>query len=1064
MPPCEINVDKFKAKVAPYDVVVYNDILKIKQPPLACPGVTYINDTTSNFNNLRSKLFQFAYRYVYQDFTKSTYSPWSKVPLPTGSTDPATDKVVTNNNAINVQIATGSDLVTHIEVIARIGVGSNDEWGNPFLALNLDLSTITNTGTYTFTFHNNGSYAAVSQPQVDLLFSNVPLIAGTQGILQGNAYIYGDITEGYNYDDVSLDVTMGQSSKYYTPEGDTNPVSLTNADVNVSFQCPYGSSEPGDHIGVTASYVTSGSNIIGTATVNVQLHFRRHEFAGTTPEDRSLIFTLTKENPTQTIDIDVHHEVVESTIRIDSYSVVGFRENPIQNFVSMAAWDWLAQYGFGLVYFDAWGRTNTVYTNNSMAVDTSGFRYDPLYKRYNIPTITGSINHKPPIWARYYQWVRTKNLSEDFFLYWTAMGIKKDADFLYFDISNLGHYGTVNNPSTNLSYDFVPGDRLKVFTNGSVFNSGFQDYELQVVGLVIDPKVGNANFITGATILNPGGGYTSAPTVTFSGGGGGTGAAGEAILENGQVVAIKMTNMGTGYTQPPNITFSGGGGTDAAANAILGYYEGTFVKCNIIDYDFEDDDSVIKIYRPSHNVSSEDTLYYEFGECYPILNPGTDDRYHAGMLQDQTQYVPATFIFSDGDVFFTGLNIPIDITVQPNIMETYFFMTKNYDDNFKSAQDSNGRSESIFVTAKQQNYPTLVRFSQKYVSDTMVNETNIFFDEDQDEYDRSYGAIRRFTMRQNFMRVFQELRVGNVPVGQSVIQTANGQQVVGQSDSTINNIQYYAQIYGIGDAVWSLASENYADYFIDTNRGVWCRVSLDGVMPISVLYGTNTFWNPRLPYYNKAFLDATTANPSTPNATVPTIYGVFDTSKNEYIIASEAVDRWRSGTQVINQDAVTMGFNEDKNGFEGFYSYQPEGMACLNNLLCSFKGGLLYTHNSDVYCSFYGTQYDCYITLVFNDNLPVDKCYLALREVSNTVWWSDSVETSLGQLSKLPLSIFKRLEGKASTSFRRDINSAGGQGNGHTLKGSYIKIRLRVTNAKDLADLSVCTVNYNVYP
>jgi hypothetical protein len=74
----------------------------------------------------------------------------------------------------------------------------------------------------------------------------------------------------------------------------------------------------------------------------------------------------------------------------------------------------------------------------------------------------------------------------------------------------------------------------------------------------------------GSVVINNGGnGYTTAPTVAFSGGGGGTGAAGTAIIQNGAVVAVTITNPGSGYTSAPTVAFSGGGGVGAAATANL---------------------------------------------------------------------------------------------------------------------------------------------------------------------------------------------------------------------------------------------------------------------------------------------------------------------------------------------------------------------------------------------------------------------------------------------------------------------------------------------------------------
>jgi hypothetical protein len=64
-------------------------------------------------------------------------------------------------------------------------------------------------------------------------------------------------------------------------------------------------------------------------------------------------------------------------------------------------------------------------------------------------------------------------------------------------------------------------------------------------------------------------GYTSAPTVSFSGGGG-SGAAATAKIRAGVVMGIDITNRGSGYTSNPTVTISGGGGSGAAASSQAG--------------------------------------------------------------------------------------------------------------------------------------------------------------------------------------------------------------------------------------------------------------------------------------------------------------------------------------------------------------------------------------------------------------------------------------------------------------------------------------------------------------
>lgn len=70
------------------------------------------------------------------------------------------------------------------------------------------------------------------------------------------------------------------------------------------------------------------------------------------------------------------------------------------------------------------------------------------------------------------------------------------------------------------------------------------------------------------TLSNVGASYTSAPTVTISGGGG-SGATAKAFVSAGKLTRIKVLNEGSGYTTVPTVTLTGGGGTGAIAVALL---------------------------------------------------------------------------------------------------------------------------------------------------------------------------------------------------------------------------------------------------------------------------------------------------------------------------------------------------------------------------------------------------------------------------------------------------------------------------------------------------------------
>ena len=81
---------------------------------------------------------------------------------------------------------------------------------------------------------------------------------------------------------------------------------------------------------------------------------------------------------------------------------------------------------------------------------------------------------------------------------------------------------------------------------------------------------GNTDQIVSITVSGGGSGYTSAPTVAFSGGGG-TGVAATAFLNGaGEVDRVEIDTAGSGYTSAPSVAFSGGDGVGAAASSALG--------------------------------------------------------------------------------------------------------------------------------------------------------------------------------------------------------------------------------------------------------------------------------------------------------------------------------------------------------------------------------------------------------------------------------------------------------------------------------------------------------------
>lgn len=80
--------------------------------------------------------------------------------------------------------------------------------------------------------------------------------------------------------------------------------------------------------------------------------------------------------------------------------------------------------------------------------------------------------------------------------------------------------------------------------------------------------VSGGDAVAGTNMTAGGSGYTSAPAVTYVGGG--TGATAIAYISGGQVVGVVVTGGGSTYASAPTVSFTGGGGTGATANAVIG--------------------------------------------------------------------------------------------------------------------------------------------------------------------------------------------------------------------------------------------------------------------------------------------------------------------------------------------------------------------------------------------------------------------------------------------------------------------------------------------------------------
>jgi hypothetical protein len=188
-----------------YQVIDKQTLDAIKYAPNLCPTFTYEDDLNFNDNRLYGHLFQFGYRYVYYDNSRSVISPLSKMTLPQGE-DIDGNYNLQVENRIDITYNTGHYTVKTIEIVAKEGtswkvVDTIDKYNESGTIL----PDFTDT---TVQFFNTKFVAEIPISEALRPFDYVPQVASTQEVIssQGGARrVYGNYIEGYeNVEDIEL--------------------------------------------------------------------------------------------------------------------------------------------------------------------------------------------------------------------------------------------------------------------------------------------------------------------------------------------------------------------------------------------------------------------------------------------------------------------------------------------------------------------------------------------------------------------------------------------------------------------------------------------------------------------------------------------------------------------------------------------------------------------------------------------------------------------------------------------------------------------------------------------
>ena len=610
--------NSFQIRFDSGNLLLGDDFFKIEYGEFTANAPIATANERVTINNLRNSLFQFCYRYVYVNNEKSVWSSRSIIPLPNQPSGKLTEDNLANNSRISVSLSTGDKNVYKIQTAFRKikGLPTDTEW---YLLDTIDKieDAIPDNDIYTFKFYNDGIYELVDPIETIQLQDFIPRKPNTQELLNGNVLVLGGGIESYNkvVADIQTEIQQEADGFYYDynglqffaaingndsgSQGTTMKVFLYGTGVNTGKEVTTLDNGKATFVinAVNGSGTSIGTTYTGTDTLVVATALAAISASlvsnGWTQVSLSGNI-LTMSYPSNVILQSSGTKLIAGTLNNNTTSLANVFEGA---------------YKVGVMYFDKYGRTNGTVTDVNAAYNTPRQGTD----NYCQPRLI--ISHRPPIWATYYQVVRSNNTTYNKRLFWvsesaysnvfsgistTDSGITNQR-FAYIGIDNIERYNEEIEATRGVvSYDFAQGDRIRFlarYSSVGALTTPFTVVDYEVLGV-----------------------ETS-------------------ILINGVQKLGKFVKI---YYPTDDIS-----GTFK--------FDGTV---NFLNYE-------ILLYNYTNQEGVEDRIYNEFGKCYGIGNAGTENAYHMGSIQTQSAVAPAVtpaiIDIVNGDLFFRKRTIPVGI-------------------------------------------------------------------------------------------------------------------------------------------------------------------------------------------------------------------------------------------------------------------------------------------------------------------------------------------------------------------------------------------------------------------
>ena len=742
--------------------------------------------------------------------------------------------------------------------------------------------------------------------------------------------------------------------------------------------------------------------------------------------------------------------------------------NSLPPLTSTSYWRRGGEYLIGVVYYDDADRRTGVcldIVNSRVKVPLIASGLTSFDKVLAPASISWTINNQPPSWATKYQFVRTKDLTQDSYLMFTCDKLEQVDDegnvvvsggtYIKISFANIPYYQEKTNIGSKIAFPYVDGDRLKFITDlpGGYFDNDHKIVKVDGTDVYIkneglSPTTGSTS--GGAIALL----YTPSTSATDS----------ELFYEFSECFEVSSA-LFSGVEKPyhkglsSNQSYSSFPSISSPATGVFRTGD-VFYRTRIMPF---------KVY----NAPVISTVPYFISSNTP--NEGISDTFYNNGRVNSTEllgqvYQPTGVIFTDRYVSGTKIN-------GLNVVQA--LNTRQYSTIYGDLNCMRVINNDILKLI----------FGNGYQMSIYVNQ----------------GVIRQSGGTNNLISIYDDV-AGNSHMIQRTIGTQNAESVVvndegdifgwdetegvdwlSASNATLQVSDYKMKNtfsnYGFERRKLDVAVSNapavydlYRDLMILTLAPLQARpyVAPKTVVKLADLDSTAN-WTVEIQLNGSSwsFTPASTSWFDIVSATIPSNYTLIANADGSFDVVSPYLTNevllifahnigtgkdytytyaFEGGQEASNEPAfsgVTLAYSRKLQGWITYFDFLPEYYGRLRNQLASFKDGELWLHDkTDVYNNFYGTQYGSNIVSVVNKDYPKVKVPLSVWYRGKGNWGAkvsyapDNMETEM-----LP-ALFRLQENGYSAEVLRDKNDPAFTDtqeawvNGQEVRGDFFQVEL----------------------